>query len=234
MATHAFGTRLKWNANYVASINSINGIELSVETVDVTTHDSPDSYKETIAGLIEAGDVGIEGFFKQGDSNGQLAMLADLNARTPRPASIIFPASTGTTWSFTGLITALKIGDAPVDGAIPFTATIKPAGKPTLAVSVSTGLSGFSISDDAVIAPTPSGSTYDYVATVLSDVDSVTVTPTAANGVIKVNGNTVESGVASSAIALGASGSITTVVITVTEENKAPRAYTIRIVRAAI
>lgn len=234
MSTHAFGTKFNWNGNVVAGINAINGIELSVETVDVTTHDSPDSYKETIAGLIEAGDVSIEGFFKQGDSNGQLAMLTDLNARTPRTASIIFPASTGTTWSFAGLITALKIGDAPVDGAIPFTATIKPTGKPTLAVSVSTGLSGFSISDDAVIAPTPAAGTCDYVATVLSDVDSVTITPTAATGVIKVNGNTVESGVASSAIALGASGSITTVVITVTEENKAPRAYTVRIVRAAI
>jgi len=235
MATHAFGTKLKWNANYVASINTINGIEISADTVEVTTHDSPDAYKEYIPGLLDAGDVAVEGYFNATDTDGQIAMLTDMNARQSRSASIEFPASIGASWTFDGLITSLKIGDAPVDGAIPFTATIKVTSKPVLAVSASTGLTTpfVAISEGAVVVPTPSGSVYNYVATVLTDVESVTVTPTAATGVIKVNGNTVVSGEASSAIALGDAGSITTITITVTEENKSPKNYTIQVVRAA-
>lgn len=232
--THAFGTVLSWNSQTVAGLDSINGIEVSVDTVDVTTHDSPDAYKEFIAGLLDAGEVTLTGFFDQTDTNGQLAMMTDMAARTARTAVITFPATTGTTWTFTGLITNLKIGDAGVDSAIPFTATIKVSGKPTFAVAVSAGLTTpfFAISESAVIAPAPSATVYEYVATVLNGVASVTVTPTATAGVITVEGAVVATGVASSAIALSA-GVIKDVAIVVTETNKAPKTYTVHIVRAA-
>jgi hypothetical protein len=67
----------------------------------------------------------------------------------------------------------------------------------------------------------------------LTDVASITVTPTAAAGVITVNGNAVTSGEASSAITLGAAGSNTTITVVVTETNKAPKTYTIVVVRPA-
>ncbi len=84
-----------------------------------------------------------------------------------------------------------------------------------------------------MIVPAPAQTTYDYVATVLTGVSSVTVTPTATAGVITVNGTVVATGQASGAIALGAAGSVTTVTIVVTESAKVAKTYTVRVARAA-
>lgn len=232
---HAFGTTFSWNSVTVAELSAINGIEISVDSVDVTTHESADSFKEYLPGLLDAGDVTLEGFFDYTDTTGQQAMLTDAYARTSRTGVITFPSATGTTWTFTGFITNIKIGDAPVDNAIPFEATIKVTGKPTLAVAASTGLTTpfFVISESAVVTPDEAGDEYTYVATVLTGVSSVTVTPTATAGTITVNGTTVATGEASGAITLGAAGSVTTITIVVTETSKSPKTYTIYLSRAA-
>lgn len=100
----------------------------------------------------------------------------------------------------------------------------------------STGLTTpfFVISQSAVVTPVKAGDVFDYIATVLTGVTSVTVTPTAAAGDITVNGNVVATGVASSAITLGAAGTNTTIQIVVTETDKQPKTYTIRVARAAL
>lgn len=233
--THAFGTTFSWNGALVAGLTAINGIELSVDTIDVTTHQSANYYKEILPGLIDPGEVSIEGQFDYTDVNGQQAMLADLNSRTARAGVITFPASTGSSWTFQGYITNLKIGDAPIDDKIPFSATIKPTGKPVFAVATSTGLSAIVISNSAVLAPTFATGTTDYVASVLTGVSSVTITPTASAGTITITANgasqVVASAAASSAILLGSAVSVTIVTITVQETNKAPKVYTIRINR---
>lgn len=232
--THAFGTTLTWDGAVVASLNSIGGVEISVDTADVTTHDSPDAYKEYIAGLLDAGEVALGGFYNNEDATGQIAMVADAAARAVKAAVITFPTATGTTWSFNGLITSIKVGDAAVADGIPFSATIKITGKPTLAVAASAGLTTpfFALSGSAVLTPDAAGDEYEYVATVLNGVASITVTPTATAGVITVNGSVVATGVASSAIALVA-GAVTDITIVVTETAKAPKTYVIHAVRAA-
>jgi predicted secreted protein len=229
--THAFGTTFTWDSEVVAALNSIGGIEISVDTVDVTTHDSVDAYKEYIAGLLDAGEVALEGFFDHEDANGQVSMVADCAARAVKAAVITFPASTGTTWSFNGLITAIKIGDAPTDDGIPFSATVKVTGKPTFAVATATGLTNLAITG-ATLIPAYGAAVKDYVATATEPTETVTVTPTAA-GVIKVNGNTVATGEASGNITLGDAGTITVITIEVAETNKAAKKYTISVARAA-
>lgn len=233
--THAFGTTFSWNGALVAGLTAINGIELSVDTIDVTTHQSANYYKEILPGLIDPGEVSIEGQFDYTDVSGQQAMLADLNSRTARAGVITFPSSTGSSWTFQGYITNLKIGDAPIDDKIPFSATIKPTGKPVFAVATSTGLSALVISNSAVLAPAFATVTTDYVASVFTGVSSVTMTPTASAGTITITANgasqVVVSGTASSAILLGSAVSVTIVTITVQETNKAPKVYTIRINR---
>lgn len=232
--THAYGTSLTWDGEVVASLDNIGGVEISVDTVEVTTHDSPDAYKEYIAGLLDAGEVALSGFYNNEDATGQIAMVADAAARAVKAAVITFPPSTGTTWSFNGLITSIKVGDAAVADGIPFSATIKITGKPTLAVAASAGLTTpfFALSGSAVLTPDAAGDEYEYVATVLNPVASITVTPTASAGVITVNGNVVASGEASSAIPLTA-GAVTDITIAVTETAKAPKTYVIHVVRAA-
>lgn len=133
--THTFGTEFSWNSVTVGGLTAINGVSISVGSTEVTTHDSSDAYKEFIPGMIDAGEVSIEGYFDHTDTTGQQAMLSDTNSRTSRAGIITFPTAKATTWTFTGFITSIKIGDAPVDGAIPFSATIKVTGKPTFAVA---------------------------------------------------------------------------------------------------
>lgn len=236
MATNAFGTKLKWNGNYVAKLTSINGIQLSRDMHDVTTHQSSDQVEETLPGLIRTGDIPIEGFMDSSDTNGQLAMLTDFHSGALRATVIEYPASLGAQWECNCYLTGIKFGDSPVDGALPFSATLKPSGKPTLTISTSTGMSALSISNSAVIMPTFAIGTYEYVATVLTGVSSVTVTPTASGHTITVEANDIEqtvvSGQASSAITLGAAGSVTKITITVQESGKAPKVYIVNLARA--
>lgn len=227
---HAFGTVFSWNSVTVGGLTAINGISISVDSTEVTTHDSANAYKEFIPGMLDAGEVSIEGYFDYADTTGQQAMLTDTNNRTSRTGVITFPAATGTTWTFTGFITSLKIGENGVDGAIPFSATIKVTGKPTFAVAASNNLSALTITT-ATLYPSFAAGTYDYTAT--STGASVTVTPTASAGTITVNGSTVTSGQASSAISLGSSGTVTTITVVVAEANKSPKTYTIRVAKTA-
>lgn len=230
--THAFGTKFNWDNKQVASLNNVGGVEFNVDTVDVTTHDSEGAFKEFIAGLLDAGDVPISGFFDYEDTDGQLAMVADCAARMVKPAAIIFPVSTGAQWSFNGLITNIKVGDTPTDDGIPFSATVKVSGKPTLTVATATGLTGLAMTG-ATLIPAFNEEIKDYVATADAETETVTVTPTASGGTIKVNGNTVTSGAASGNITLGDAGTITVITIEVAEENKATKKYTISVARAA-
>lgn len=229
--THGYGTTASWDGQLIGEVDAIGDVALSVDQVDASTFTSPDAYKEYIQGMIDAGALTVSGNFDQADTNGQIKFLSDLNARSGKKNLVItFPASTGASWTIPAIPTGFTTSQ-PRDGKIGFSLSVKPSGKPTFAVSASTGLTGLTISNSAVLAPAFSGSVYDYVATVLTAVSSVTITPT-ATGTITVNGNVVATGQASSAITLGAAGSITIIPIVVTETGKSPKTYTVRIVRA--
>lgn len=230
------GTTFSWNSQVVAELTKIGTIELSADMIDVTTHQSTDYFKEKMPGMIDPGEVPIEGYFDPTDTNGQASMLADMISRTSRAFAITFPSATGTSWSGNAYVSKIKpAGEADSTGMIPFTASLAVTGKPTFAIAASAGLTTpfFAISNSAVITPAPANDQYTYVATVLTGVSSVTVTPTATAGAITVNGTTVATGQASGAIALGAAGSVTTITIKVTETNKSPKTYTIYLSRAA-
>lgn len=233
--TQGIGTTYKWNAYEVGEITKINGVEVTAETFETTVLSAEGFFRTFMPTMLNAEVVVLEGFFSYVDTTGQAAMYADLVARTERESIITFPAATGTTWTFDGYCTAFKVGDVEPDGAVAFTASVKPSGMPIFATTESTGLTTpfFSVSNSAVVVPTKAGDVYEYVATVLTGVSSVTVTPTATAGVITVNGTVVATGNPSGAITLGAAGSLTDITIVVTETSKAPKTYTITVARAA-
>jgi len=238
-AIASFGVTLERDSKPIAEITNLSTPELSLETVDVTSHDSQDesgiSFREFVGTVHDGGEVSMEGNFKAGDTNGQVALLGDMLAKTKQAFVITFPTEITATWSFNGFVTKFKAGDYPVDGKATFTATIKITGKPTLVIGASTGLTTtfFAISESAVIVPAPANDVYEYVATVLTDVTSVTLTPIATAGVITVNGNVVETGHASSAITLGDAGSITDITVIVTETGKVAKTYVVHVARAS-
>lgn len=231
-AKWAQGTTLSRNGNVIAEIKSIGGVEITQDVLEATHLTSDGDFKEFIGGLLEAGDIPVSGNFIPSDTNGQVGLLTDLKAHTAQSFAMNFPTSMGTAWTFTALVTRVKIGEATPAGIVPFDATLKITGEPVLGVTFSNNLSALTISNSAVLYPAFAAGTYDYVATVLTAVSSVTVTPTASLGVITVNGNVVASGQASSAITLGSAGSVTTITVVVKESNKAARTYTFRVGRA--
>ena len=233
----AGGTTLERDEHVIAQITKIGSMKITLETNDTTVLTSPDDFREKSGALFEAGTIPIEGFFYPDDIDGQIALAADQLAKTKQSFVITFPpAKVIATWSFTALVTEFEIGDYATGGEIGFKASLTPCtGKPILAIGASVGLTTtfFSISESAVIVPAPSNDEYEYVATVLTGVTSVTVTPIATAGVITVNGNVVETEEASSAITLGAAGSVTDITIIVTETGKVAKTYVIHVARAS-
>ena len=134
MATRALGTKIKKGEIAIGSLSTIGGIEITGETIDVTTLDSEGGYREFIAGFKDGGEVPIEGFYDPA-STAQAAMQTSLDAGLPEPYTIEFPTTPKASWAFQGVVTSFKVGDAETDGTIAFASTIKVSGKPTLTVT---------------------------------------------------------------------------------------------------
>ncbi|MDP2363717.1 MAG: phage tail tube protein [Ignavibacteria bacterium] len=128
-----FGTKLTWNTVNLAELTNISGPSETMDTIDVSSHDSADRYKEFVAGLRDGGDISLEGNFIKGDTTGQVAMYADFQAGTKRAWIVKMPgwAAGKPQIAGDGFITAFAIS-YPYEDKISFTATIKLTGKPTL------------------------------------------------------------------------------------------------------
>ena len=135
-ATRALGTKLKKGEQIIGSLTSIGSIEITVDTMDVTSLDSEGGYREFIGAFKDGGEVPIEGYFRPEDT-GQIAMQTSLNDGQPEDYTIEFPTTPKASWDFKGVVTAFKVGDVDLDGAINFGATIKVSGKPVLTIEAS-------------------------------------------------------------------------------------------------
>jgi len=132
-ANLAFGTILLQNSTPIAELTTISGPTMSVDTVDVTSHDSvynAGGYKEFLPGLLDGGEVTIEGNLLPGDP-GQYALLTSLQNRLVDDYTIEFPAAMATSWSFSALVTAFSTDEA-YSAKASFKATLKVSGKPVL------------------------------------------------------------------------------------------------------
>ena len=124
----AYGTEFKIGATAVANLTNIGGPSWAVDSIDVSAHDSADAYREFVAGLIDAGEVSLEGNL---NTNAQFkTMLDQLNTRTATAMTIDFADGVNDI-TFNGFFTALN-PSAPHDGKLGFSATVKIAGKATL------------------------------------------------------------------------------------------------------
>lgn len=120
----------------VADIISVNRPNISVDTIDVTTHDSAGGVREFIAGLADPGDLSVQMLYVPG-SAGDTLLLAALSARAPKAFKIVIPAATGSQ-DITGTIipTGYEVDDVPTDDRMTATFTGKVSGSTTQAASV--------------------------------------------------------------------------------------------------
>lgn len=134
--SHSFGTKLKVDGEVVGALKSINGVEISADTIDVTTLDSPDGYREKLAGLKDAGEVSASGLMDGVDA-GQAKCAELLNSGEVVDCAIVFPAKIGKTWSFKACVTKFSTS-AELEDAVSFEIALTVSGKPTLAATTTT------------------------------------------------------------------------------------------------
>lgn len=128
-AKSAFGTLLKLHdgvSTYttIAELTSIGVSGPTVETIDVTNHDSPSAYREFIPSLIDSGELTFEANWVPSNAV-QAQVRTDMVARTRRLFQLVYPTSPAKTHSFAGYITAFNVGNATVDDKLTVSGTIK-------------------------------------------------------------------------------------------------------------
>lgn len=160
MPKHAFGTKLLQGVTEVCKLTSIGGVEITADTIDVTSHCSADGYREFIQALKDGGEISFSGFFKP-DDNGQNGLLTALNNGTVDSYSIEFPANLGAEWTFDAIVTGFNTG-AELEEAVSFEGTLKITGKPSLGISASAGISALALTGGGTLSPTFAISKFVY------------------------------------------------------------------------
>lgn len=111
----------------IANLTSIGEIGVESEEIDATDLDSPDNYKEFIAGSKDAGEVSLAGNIK--DESNVEKMLSLAESQTIEEWVVAYPS--GAKWTFKGFVKSFKDGEKTPDGLATFSATIRVSGKPT-------------------------------------------------------------------------------------------------------
>ncbi len=122
------GEPLELGETIIHQVADISGPEISVETIDVTTHDSPDHYNEFIPGAADGGELTFELVFDP-SLNGHGAIVDLVTRRLLIEFALILPGDTGR-WNFLGMFS--KCGHtATVKDALRASVGVKVSGKPT-------------------------------------------------------------------------------------------------------
>jgi len=233
-----YGTTLTWDGDPVGQLTRIGPVNLTISKQDSTNLAPASATKTILPGLIDPGDVEIEGWFTPSDT-GQAGMRADMLTRTVKQFIITFPTDiSSSTWTGNAYVTALSAGDVTPEGIIPFIATLSVTGLPVLGVTAAGDATDIVITGDVSGAlaevPTFAGATYIYsVDGSLENDFTITVTAAAADDItLNVDGGSdiaLTTAVASSSIDTS-SGAIVTLVVRVQEDNKSTKTYTVRVV----
>lgn len=112
----------------VAKLQNITFMDLSVDEIDTSAHDSTDNYREFEPGWIDPGSISVDGIFTGATS--QMAIKTLMEAG--EAVAMKITAASGKTNSFNGFFTSLTV-DLPHEDNETFSATIKVTGKPTVA-----------------------------------------------------------------------------------------------------
>lgn len=234
MAKRAVGTRLKIGAQAIAELTEIGGLELSADTMDVTSLDSAGGYREFIGGFKDGGEVSVSGFFNPGDA-GQTALYNALQSGTTDSYQILFPSELGATWDFKGVVTGFNTS-AALEDAITFEATIKVSGAPSLGLTASANLTALAVTT-ATLAPAFSGANYNYTASTTGTSLTVTATLTGASFDVYVDDvlhqKGLASAVASAAIPISGTGATKHITVIYNESGKSSKVYDIIVHKTA-
>jgi hypothetical protein len=116
----------------IASVGDFSGPEISVETIDVTTHDSANNFNEFLAGMADGGEVSFDLIFDPSLAAHETLYNA-VSGRLKHNFYVKFPGwvstAAGGYLAFAGIFT--KVGlSFPVKDKVGASVTLKVSGKP--------------------------------------------------------------------------------------------------------
>ncbi|WP_432589936.1 phage tail tube protein [Streptomyces sp. HD1123-B1] len=130
----AFGTQLQRgdggspeSFTAIANATNITPPALERETMDVTTHGSPDQWREYLGGLKDGGEVSVDINY---DPRVHDVLGGDLDDPNPRNYKVVWPGTLGS-WSFAAILKGFE-PEAPHDDKLAASLTFQVSGKPTL------------------------------------------------------------------------------------------------------
>jgi hypothetical protein len=245
-AKSANGVTLTRDGNAIAEITKLGVGAITLETNDVSNHDSANDFREFIGGMLDGGEISIEGNFISSDTDGQIGLLTDQLAKTVQDFIITWPTAVTATYTFKALVTKFKPPDFNYDGTQTFSATLKITGKPTLAITASTNITTIACectSGVLTLSPDWSASTYEYALGVATGDAWVKLTVTDATATSLVAWTTIDgtdsaetaltSGVQSGALTLDDADTYTKITVKATDTGKVPVEYVIHVYRPA-
>jgi hypothetical protein len=116
----------------VAYIQSMSGPGLTLDTEDVTTHDSASAFEEVVATILRSGELSMDIVYDPNNAthDASTGLPALMEALIPVGFSMVFPGAV--TWAFAAYVTGFE-PSAPHDGALTAAVTLKLTGAPILA-----------------------------------------------------------------------------------------------------
>ena len=130
----AFGIALKKGGTAYAQAKNISGPGLSVDTEDVTSHDSTGGWEEVVPTILRSGEITMDIVYDPAHATHKYAaggVIYDLVQKTAIALTLVFPDVGSTTWSFNCFVIGFE-PQGPVDGALTATVKFKITGQPTL------------------------------------------------------------------------------------------------------
>ena len=122
----AFGTQLKRGATAVANISSLSGGGITLDTEDVTSHDSTSGFDEKVATILRSSQIKAEINYDP-DNATHKALITDMLAKTKvTDFTIVLPG--GQIWAYAGAYVTGFEPSEPVAGKMTASVTITPTG----------------------------------------------------------------------------------------------------------
>lgn len=111
----------------VADVTSVDVLDMSADTIDVSAHDSPAQWREFTAGMKDGGELSM-------DINYDPAVHGTLSTAVggnPKNMKIVMPDAGAAEVAFAGIITGFS-AQAPFDDKLSATVTVKVTGVPVI------------------------------------------------------------------------------------------------------
>ena len=111
-------------AGLIGNITNFSGPGISLDTVDVTAHDSPSAWEQILPTILRSGEVTFDINYSPVTHAAAGGLLLRLTTRAVDTWTIGGPMGA---WSFSGYVTGFEPA-APFDGKLNASVTIKPTG----------------------------------------------------------------------------------------------------------